>query len=146
AMWWIYFSIGAERGSRLIATTADPGRLARLAYTYIHLPIVAGIIVAAVADEFVLAHPTGHTDLETVVAVLSGPALYLAGNILFKRTTANRLPLSHLVGLVLLVLLVPLSSIGSPLMLATAAALVLVLVAIWEWFSLGPVVATTSHA
>ncbi|MGH6899913.1 MAG: low temperature requirement protein A [Geminicoccaceae bacterium] len=146
AMWWIYFSIGAERGSRLIATTADPGRLARLAYTYIHLPIVAGIIVAAVADEFVLAHPTGHTDLETIVAVMSGPALYLAGNILFKRTTANRLPLSHLVGLVLLVLLVPLSSIGSPLMLATAAALVLVLVAIWEWSSLGPVVATTSHA
>jgi low temperature requirement protein LtrA len=32
AMWWIYFNIGAERGSRLIAATADPGRFARLAY------------------------------------------------------------------------------------------------------------------
>jgi Bacterial low temperature requirement A protein (LtrA) len=63
-----------------------------------HLLIVAGIIVAAVADEFVLAHPTGHIDLETTVAVLSGPALFLVGNILFKRTTADRLPLSHLVG------------------------------------------------
>jgi low temperature requirement protein LtrA len=111
-----------------------------------HLLIVAGIIVAAVADEFVLAHPTGHIDLETTVAVLSGPALFLVGNILFKRTTADRLPLSHLVGLVVLVLLVPISLVASPLMLAAAAALVLVLVAIWEWLSLGPVVAATSHA
>ena len=38
AMWWIYFNIGAERGSRHIAASDDPGRLARLAYTYMHLP------------------------------------------------------------------------------------------------------------
>jgi low temperature requirement protein LtrA len=143
AMWWIYFSIGAERGSRVIATSVDPGRLARLAYTYIHLPIVAGIIVAAVADEFVLAHPAGHADLETAAAVLGGPALYLVGNILFKRTTSGRLPLSHLIGLGFLVLLVPLVPAASPLALATAAMLVLVLVAIWEWLSLGADLAAT---
>jgi low temperature requirement protein LtrA len=145
AMWWIYFSIGAEMGSRLIARSADPGRLARLAYTYMHLPIIAGIIVAAVADELVLAHPTGHTGIETTVAVLGGPALYLVGNMLFKQATANRVPLSHLVGPLLLVVLVPLSWTASPLMLATAASLVLVLVAIWEWLSLGRSQAT-SHA
>jgi low temperature requirement protein LtrA len=138
AMWWIYFSIGAERGSRLIASAADPGRLARLAYTYAHLPIVAGIIVAAVADELVLTHSTGHTGLETMAAVLGGSALYLVGNMLFKRATAGRLPLSHLVGLLLLILLVPLSPAASPLALAAAAMLVLVLVAIWEWASLRP--------
>ena len=147
AMWWIYFSIGAERGSRLIATAADPGRLARLAYTYIHLLIVAGIIVAAVADEFVLAHPTGHTDLETTVAVLSGPVLYP------RRATScssGRRPIGFPSRISsassCLVLLVPISLVASPLMLAAAAALVLVLVAIWEWLSLGPVVAATSHA
>jgi low temperature requirement protein LtrA len=94
AMWWIYFSIGAERGSRLIASSADPGRVARLAYTYLHLPIVGGIIVAAVADELVLVHPTGHTDLKVMAAVLGGPALYLVGNILFKRATAGRFRIS----------------------------------------------------
>jgi low temperature requirement protein LtrA len=146
AMWWIYFNIGAERASRLIARTADPGRLARLAYTYLHLPLVAGIIVAAVADELVLAHPTGHTGLETMAAVLGGSALYLVGNMLFKRATADRVPLSHLVGLLLLVLLVPLSSFASPLLLATAAALVLVLVATWEWVSLGRGQPATSDA
>ena len=139
AMWWIYFDIGAGRGSRLIASSADPGRLARLAYTYIHLPIVAGIIVAAVGDELVLAHPTGHGSPATTAAILGGPALYLAGNLLFKRATAERLPLSHLGGLVLLALLIPLAGLASPLAIATAATLVLVLVAAWEWRSLGRV-------
>ncbi len=145
AMWWIYFNIGAERGSRLIASTADPGRLARLAYTYMHLPIVAGIIVSAVADELVLAHPAGHSSPGTIAAILGGPALYLAGNILFKRATAERLPLSHLGGLGLLAVLATLATLASPLVTATATTLVLVLVAAWEWRSLGAREAATSE-
>src|SRR3954466_9017716 len=54
AMWWIYFHKGAEAGSELISSSSEAGRLARLAYTYLHMPIVAGIIVTAVADELVL--------------------------------------------------------------------------------------------
>ena len=107
AMWWIYFNIGAEKASHLIAQSADPGRLGRLAYTYMHIFIVAGIIVAAVADELVLAHPSGHVATPTLAAVLGGPALYLLGNILFKRSVATWLPLSHLVGIAALAMLVP---------------------------------------
>ena len=55
AMWWIYFHRGAEAGSELISNSSEPGRLARLAYTYLHLPIVAGIILSAVADDVVSA-------------------------------------------------------------------------------------------
>jgi low temperature requirement protein LtrA len=136
AMWWVYFDIGAERGSRNITASVDPGRLARLAYTYIHLLVIAGIIVAAVADERVLAHPTGHTDDRTAAVVLGGPALYIIGNALFKRATAARFPLSHLVGLVLLALLIPTVSVLSPLSFGAAATLVLVIVAVWERMSL----------
>jgi low temperature requirement protein LtrA len=57
AMWWIYFNIGAERARRNISSSSDPGRVARLSYTYLHIPLVAGIIVTAVGDELVLAHP-----------------------------------------------------------------------------------------
>ena len=56
-MWWIYFHKGAEAGSERISRSSEPGRLARLAYTYLHMPIVAGIILSAVADEIVLKHP-----------------------------------------------------------------------------------------
>jgi len=136
AMWWIYFDIGAERGSHTIARSDDPGRLARIAYTYIHLLIVAGIIVGAVADELVLAHPDGHPEAGTAAALLGGPALYLIGNTLFKWTTAGRLPLSHLAGLVLLAGLVPGTVVLSPLLLGVAVMLILVLVAVWERLSL----------
>jgi low temperature requirement protein LtrA len=119
--------VAAERGSRLIASSADPGRLGRLAYTYMHLLIVAGIIVAAVGDELVLAHPTGHGDSWTTATALGGPALYLAGNTLFKRAIAERLPLSHLGGLALLALLIPLARVASPLATAGAATLC------WSW-------------
>jgi low temperature requirement protein LtrA len=61
AMWWIYFHKGAEAGSEQISRSTEPGRMARLAYTYLHMPIVAGIIVTAVADELVLKHPGGHS-------------------------------------------------------------------------------------
>ncbi|KAB2917913.1 MAG: hypothetical protein F9K29_08755 [Hyphomicrobiaceae bacterium] len=136
AMWWIYFNIGAERARQRIATSSDPGRLARLAYTYIHLLLVAGIIVAAVADELVLAHPAGHTSLKTMAAVLAGPALYLLGNLLFKRATADSPALSHMVGLGLLAALVPAASMLSPLLFSGSATLVMVLVAVWETLSL----------
>jgi len=138
AMWWIYFNIGAERGSRHISASDDPGRLARLVYTYLHLPLVAGIIVAAVGDELVLAHPTGHTNVQTAAVLLGGPALYLIGNLLFKRASAKHFPLSHLMGLGLLALLVPAATVASPLMFSGATALVLVIVAIWETRSFRP--------
>jgi low temperature requirement protein LtrA len=136
AMWWIYFNIGAERGSRHIAASSDPGRLGRLAYTYFHLPLVAGIIVVAASDELILAHPTGHTDLKTAATTLGGAALFLVGNILFKSATAGRLPLSHLVGLALLAALIAAVPSVSPVALGVMTTLVLIVVAVWETVSL----------
>ena len=136
AMWLVYFNIGAERSSRVFAAADDPGRLARTGYTYLHIPIVAGIIVAAVADELVLHHPGGHTDIATATVILGGPTLYLAGNLMFKRLSAPYWPLSHLIGLGLLALLIAAVSAASPLALAGATTAVLILVAVWEWASL----------
>ncbi len=142
AMWAVYFNIGAERASRLIASSEDPGRLARSGYTYIHILIVAGIILTAVGDELVLRHPSGHASPGAVATIVGGPALYLAGNALFKRLSAPYLPLSHLVGLGLLALLAPAGLYVSPLVLAAGATTVLIIVVIWEWMSLRPRTAT----
>src|SRR6201989_2950974 len=89
AMWWIYFHRGADAGSELISKSAESGRLARSAYTYLHLPIVAGIILTAVADEVVLKHPAGHSDMRTVFCAVGGPLLFLVGTILFKHAVRN---------------------------------------------------------
>lgn len=132
AMWWLYFDTGAEVGSHRIAHSADPGRIARLAYTYIHLLMVGGIIVAAVSDEFVLHHPTGHSDGKTTITVLGSSALYLAGNMLFKWIVIGRFPLSHLVGIGALGLLIPAAHALSPLVLSICTTTLLVTIAAWE--------------
>ena len=133
AMWWLYFDSGAERASHRIAHSDDPGRIARVAYTYIHVLIVAGIIVCAVADEISMVHP-GHAEPAGVVVILGGPALYLVGNALFKWATNDRRrpPLSHLFGLGLLLLAVPFAHALSALALAALTTAVLMLVAAWE--------------
>ena len=142
AMWLVYFNIGAERASKRIAQSSDPGRLARSGYTYLHIVIVAGIIVSAVADELVLSHPTGHTELKSLLVIVGGPALYLVGTALFKTLTSTTIPLSHLLGLGLLARVAAAGMAASPLVVAAATAATLIVVALWEWVSLrrrGPI-------
>ena len=136
AMWWIYFNIGAEWARHQIAKSDDPGKLARLVYTYMHIVIVVGIVVCAVADESLLAHPLGQIDAPTKAIMLGGPALYLIGDILFKRTIIGRVPPSHVAGLMLLGLLIPISSEVSPLVLSIGTNATLLTVAAWETITL----------
>ena len=138
-MWWLYFDTGAERAHARMSRSGDPGRQARAAYTFLHIPIIAGIIASAVADEVVLAHPDHATDAGIAV-ILGGSVCYLVGTGWFKWVTNDRRapPLSHLVGLLLLALLVwpALGHLMTPLQLAAATVAVLAMVAIWESIAL----------
>jgi len=136
AMWWIYFHKGAGAGSELISRSSEPGRLARLAYTYLHMPIVAGIILSAVADDLVLTHPSDHSDPKTVVSGLGGPLLFLIGTILFKHTIRGWLQLSHGVGIASLGILAWFAGALSPMMLSILTTAIMIMVATWESVSL----------
>ncbi len=57
ALWWVYFGETAEHARVAMSTCDDPGRIARDAYTYGHLPIVAGIIATAVGVDLLIAEP-----------------------------------------------------------------------------------------
>ena len=134
-MWWLYFEHGLEEGHHRIVHSDTPGRHARNNYTYLHIPIVAGIIVGAVGDELVLSHPR-HGSPAAMAAIIGGPLLFLCGTALFKWLAHTRAwpPLSHLLGIGLLLALgalaLPLHL--SPLLAAGACVLVLLLVAVWE--------------
>jgi low temperature requirement protein LtrA len=142
ALWWIYFDRSADHGGEVIEHSTDPGRLGRSAYTYFHLPIVAGIIVSAVGDELVIAHPGGHTGAATTATVLIGPALFLAGHALYKWAVFNRLSVSRLLAIVALAILAPVSLAVPPLALSGGATLVVAAVAIWDTRTVG----RTAHA
>jgi low temperature requirement protein LtrA len=136
AMWWIYFHKGAEAGSEQISNASEPGRLARLAYTYLHMPIVAGIILSAVADQIVLQHPAEHSDLRTVVSAIGGPLLFLTGTVLFKLAIRGWLQLSHGAGIVMLAALGWFAGSLSALTLSLLTTAIMILVAAWESISL----------
>jgi low temperature requirement protein LtrA len=143
AMWWLYFDTSAVRASQRIASTDDSGAVARLAYTQVHVVLVAGIVLSAVGDEFALAHPTGHAEPATLIAVLGGPALYLAGLALFRWAICDEVPACHVVGAAALGLLAFTAAWLPPAGLIAAATGVLLSVAVWEKvFARAPV----SHA
>ena len=136
AIWWIYFHKGMEAGAEKISRSAESGRLARLAYTYLHMPIVAGIVLAAVADELVIKHPGGHSDTRIVLAAVGGPLLFLVGTILFKLAIRGFLQLSHVFGIVALAATGWLARDLSPLWLSILTTAIMIAVAVWESLSL----------
>jgi low temperature requirement protein LtrA len=84
ALWWLYFHLHAERTlERLRAAEEERGRLGR-DLSYIYVPLVAGIIVAAVGNELVIAHPGQALRGAQLVATAAGPVLYLLGSIALK--------------------------------------------------------------
>lgn len=146
AMWWLYFRFGHGRAAHRIEHEETPGSLARQAFTYGHIPILAGIIVHAVAVEFMFSHPHETGDLGIAAAVLGGSGLFLIGNLWFKGATSGQLPLSHLAGLVLVILLAFAAPFIEVYLLGILATLVLIIVAAWEYRSLaGTTAAPTLH-
>lgn len=137
AMWWVYFHKGAEAGSERISKSTESGRLARLAYTYLHMPIIAGIILTAVSDELVLKHPSGHSDVRTIVSTIGGPLVFLIGTILFKHAIRGFLQLSHGIRIIMLLVLWWFAADLPPLWLSVATTAILIVVAVWESLSLG---------
>jgi low temperature requirement protein LtrA len=139
AMWWVYFDIGAKRGAEHIEHHDNPGLVGRNAFTYWHIPIVAGIIVLAVGDELALAHPLVPVHGETILVAIGGMALFIGGTMTFKRISSGEpwFPLSHQAGLWLTAGLGLAGWLLHPttLVLAVGGTVTFAVVALWEWVS-----------
>ncbi|AKL40767.1 TPA: low temperature requirement protein A [Serratia marcescens] len=136
AMWWIYFDTSSKAGSHAISQAENPGQLGAY-FHYVHVALVGAIIVCAVANELVIAHPDGRIQNATAAVLLLGPALYLFANALYKRLVYHRFPLSHLVGLLALAVLAPVAYLTDLLMVNGLTTLIMVVVAVWESISRG---------
>jgi low temperature requirement protein LtrA len=133
ALWWIYFARSEEATRGTFSSSEDPGRLARSAYTYFHLPMVAGIIAVAAADELTVAHPGEHGTLASIALSLGGTALFLAGHALFKWAVFGVLSWPRVVAIAALIALIPMGFKIPALALTGVAGLIVVgLVAVWD--------------
>jgi low temperature requirement protein LtrA len=123
ALWWLYFDVAAILArSRLVeATRTKQVALARDAYSYLHLPLVAGIVMFAFGLEETLHHVGDPLDGIHAVALCGGVALYLLGHVAFLLRATGRLFRRRTIGGVACVTLVPVA-----LAVPAAAALALV--------------------
>jgi low temperature requirement protein LtrA len=118
AMWWLYFGQVATSALRRMAADEAPGQVGRDAYTYLHLPILAGILLAAVGDELVIAHPRAELGSAGALVVLGGPALYLLGLVAFGVRVGRRQPWTRPAAAVVLLACVPLGAEAGGLLVA----------------------------
>ncbi|MCW2983756.1 MAG: low temperature requirement protein [Conexibacter sp.] len=132
ALWWLYFGAAAEHSKVSMSLRDDAHALARDAYTYLHLPIVAGIIMSAVGDELLIAEP--HASLHGVglAMVVGGPALYLLGENCFRFRMTATTNAKRFGAAALLVALALAGPYMSCLALSAVVAALLATLSMWE--------------
>jgi len=131
AMWWLYFGTSSKDASNVITRSDDPGRFGAY-FHYVHAVLVAGIIVTAVGNDLVLAHPLGHLETAQVITLVAGPAIYLIGSAVYRRIVYAALPASHVAGIVALAVLVPVAYATNLLVMGWLTTLVMLAVCLYE--------------
>jgi low temperature requirement protein LtrA len=109
ALWWLYFDVAAIFARRRLteASGVERARLARDSYSYLHLPMVAGVVLFALGLKTTLGHVGDTLDTVPAVGLCGGAALYLLAHIAFLFRTTGRVFRRRTVGAVVLIALVP---------------------------------------
>jgi low temperature requirement protein LtrA len=113
AMWWAYFDVVAivsERSLRAAQPRAQ-ALIARDSYTYLHLPVIAGVIAFAIGVKLTLRHTAAHLHPVPAAALCCGVALYLVALSGLKRRNVGSFNDQRLVVGALLVLLTPVATV-----------------------------------
>jgi low temperature requirement protein LtrA len=133
AMWWLYFDVVALVAERRLSNAA-PGRerntIARDSFSYLHFPMVAGIVLAALGLKKTLEHVDEPLKVVPAAALLGGIAIYLVAHVFFRYRNVHRVSRQRLLAAALLVALLPVAvELDALLTLAIAAALLAALIA-----------------
>jgi low temperature requirement protein LtrA len=134
AMWWLYFDVVALVAGRRLER-AEEGRvqneMARDSYSYLHLPMIAGIILVALGVKKTLGHVEDPLKVEPAFALLGGLAMYLLAHVAFRwrhiHTLNTRRTALALIFVAFLPLAVEIPALAT-LALATVAVWVLIVV------------------
>jgi low temperature requirement protein LtrA len=136
ALWWLYFDVAAILARRrlLQASGIAQAVMARDAYSYLHLPMVAGIVLFALGLKTTLAHVGEELETVPAVALVGGTALYLLAHIAFLLRATRRLFRRRTIGAVVLLALIPFALAIPALAALAAVAAVCSLVVAYEVF------------
>jgi low temperature requirement protein LtrA len=128
AMWWVYFDVVAIVSGRRLAE-AEAGRaqneLARDSYSYLHLVMIAGIVLTALGLKTTIGHFGDHLHAVPAFALLGGVAIYLLGLVAFRYRHVHTINRRKLALAIVLLILVPVAT-EVPALLALTVVNVLI--------------------
>ncbi len=135
ALWWLYFDVVALVAERRLSSAAvgrEQNEIARDSYSYLHFPMVAGIVLLALGVKKTLGHVGDPLHAVPASALLGGTALYLLAHVAFRLRNVHTLNLPRLLTAIVLVALVPLAVEVPALVSIIALAAILVLLIAFE--------------
>jgi low temperature requirement protein LtrA len=125
-LWWAYFDVVAVVAERRFRSMRPDlrVRIARDSYSYLHLPMIAGIVLVALGVKKTIGHVDKPLDTVPAVALLGGIALYYAAHVAFRLRTLRTLNRQRLAAVFIALALIPLAlEVDALIALACAAAL-----------------------
>ena len=139
SMWWIYFHTASTEATEYVETSADPGKMGRIGYTYIHAVMVIGIVWCAVADRIGIMEPyivPHHHEggMEKVAIMIGGPSLFVLGHALFRRTFCSMAPKAHLTAIAAILCATPIGIYLPIWATGLTTTTILFLLAVYESF------------
>ena len=112
-LWWIYFDIVAIANVRRLVNAARgrvQNELARDVYSYLHFPLVAGIVIGAFGLHETLAHVEDPLKTEYAFGLLGGVAVYLLGHVALRLRGVHSVNRRRLVLSIVLLALIPVAA------------------------------------
>jgi len=138
-LWWAYFDVVALVAARRLAN-ATPGReqneIARDSFSYLHFPMVAGIVLLALGLKKTIGHVDEPLKIEVATAMLGGLGVYLLAHVAFRWRNVHRFSTQRLVTALVLAALIPLAveiPAIATLAIATAVMTAMILYELWRF-------------
>jgi low temperature requirement protein LtrA len=132
ALWWAYFDVVAPVAERRLrsAQGEERARMARDSYTFLHLPMLAGIVLLALGIKKAIGHTHEELEIVPAVALCGGVALYLLALVAFRLRNVHTWNVQRVVAAAVCVALIPLATAVSALAgLALVTAVLCALIA-----------------
>ncbi|AHI25435.1 low temperature requirement protein A [Komagataeibacter swingsii] len=97
AMWWLYFQTSSEEAEHAISASPDPGRMGAY-FHYLHVVLIGGIIVTAVAMDLLLENPLEEARGAPALVMALGPVLYLLASAAYRWVATRRVMAGQVAG------------------------------------------------
>ncbi|HEX6685687.1 MAG TPA: low temperature requirement protein A [Candidatus Limnocylindrales bacterium] len=146
-MWWAYFDVVAIWGEHMLERLSDElrPRLARDGYTFLHYPMVAGIILLALGMKKAFEHLGDPMKGIALYALFGGVSLYLLALVAFKLRNIKTFNVQRIVVAVGLLALVPAASKLSALAALAILALIMLALTVYELLAFAPLREEVRH-